>query len=358
MRERLRDPEYAHGRRWYALIVLCLTLTIIGIDNSILNVALPTLARPTAAGGLGASASELQWIVDVYVLVFAGLLLTAGALGDRFGRLRFLNIGLALFGAGSIAAATAPSAGVLIGARALMGVGAACIMPATLSLITNIFTDPHERAKAIGAWAGVAAVGVGLGPLLGGLLIEHFSWGAVFLVNMPVVVTALVLGYFLVPESRDPSAPKLDPLGSVLSIIGLVSLVWAIIEGPSNGWTSASVIGAFVLAIVMLGLLLRVGAALSQPDARPALLREPALLGRERRDHPHLPRALRRGVPLHAVPPARARLLGRGGGRGHGADGRGHGRVRTPLAEAGDALRHQVGGGGGHGAVRHVRACS
>jgi EmrB/QacA subfamily drug resistance transporter len=254
VRERLRNPEYAHGRRWYALIVLCLTLTIIGIDNSILNVALPTLARSTGQGGLGASASELQWIVDVYVLVFAGLLLTAGALGDRFGRLRFLNIGLALFGAGSIVAASASSAGVLIGARALMGVGAACIMPATLSLITNIFTDPHERAKAIGAWAGVAAVGVGLGPLLGGLLIEHFSWGAVFLVNMPVVITALVLGFFLVPESRDPSAPKLDPLGSLLSILGLVSLVWAIIEGPSNGWTSTTVLGAFALAVVMLGL--------------------------------------------------------------------------------------------------------
>ena len=252
VRERLRDPEYVHRRRWFALIALCLSLTIIGIDNTVLNVALPTLAHPTAAGGLGATGSELQWIVDTYVLVFAGLLLTAGSLGDRFGRYRLLTFGLIVFGLGSAASAFASSASVLIGTRALMGVGAACIMPATLSLITNVFTDPRERAKAIGAWAGVAAVGIGLGPVIGGLLLEHFWWGSVFFVNVPIVVAALVLGFFLLPESRDPSAPKLDPLGSVLSIVGLTALLWGIIEGPSHGWSSAGVVGAFVIAAIVL----------------------------------------------------------------------------------------------------------
>ena len=249
----MRDPEYVHERRWYALIVLCLTLAVLGIDNSVLNVTIPTLSKPASAGGLGATASELQWIVDGYILVFAGLLLTAGSLGDRFGRLKFLDIGLLLFGAGSLFASTASSPTMLIAGRVVMGVGAACIMPATLSLITNIFTDPRERAKAIGIWAAVAAVGVALGPLLGGLLIEDFWWGSVFLVNLPVVIAALVLGWFLLPESFDTSAPKLDPLGSLLSIAGLVALVWGIIEGPSKGWTSEEVLIAFAIAAVVLG---------------------------------------------------------------------------------------------------------
>jgi EmrB/QacA subfamily drug resistance transporter len=252
VREHLRDPEVVHRRRWFALIALCLSLTIIGVDNTILNVALPTLSHPTASGGLGASGSELQWIVDVYVLVFAGLLLTAGALGDRFGRYRALTFGLVLFGVGSAASAFASSASVLIGTRAVMGIGAAFIMPATLSLITNVFHDPHERAKAIGAWAGVAAVGIGIGPVIGGFLLEHFWWGSVFFVNVPVVVAALILGFFLLPESRDPSAPKLDPLGSILSIAGLTALLWAIIEGPSHGWTSPAVLGAFVAGVIIL----------------------------------------------------------------------------------------------------------
>jgi EmrB/QacA subfamily drug resistance transporter len=249
----MRDPDFVHGRRWYALIVLCLTLAILAIDNSVLNVAIPTLARPQRAGGLGATASELQWIVDGYILVFAGLLLTAGSLGDRFGRLRLLNIGLFLFGVGSVIAAAGSSPEMVIGGRVVMGLGAACIMPATLSLITNIFTERRERAKAIGVWAGVAAVGVALGPFVGGLLIENFWWGAVFLLNLPVVVLALGLGWFLLPESYDASAPKLDPFGSLLSIAGLVALVWGIIEGPSHGWTSPEVLTAFGIALVVLG---------------------------------------------------------------------------------------------------------
>jgi EmrB/QacA subfamily drug resistance transporter len=244
---RLTDPEIAHRRRWLTLLVLCLSLMVIGIDNTILNVAIPTLAKPTSAGGLGASASELQWIVDAYTIVFAGLLLTSGSLGDRFGRYRALTIGLVIFGVGSALSAFAPSATVLIGTRALMGIGASAIMPATLSILTNVFHNPRERAKAIGVWAGVSAIGIAVGPIVGGVLLQHFWWGSVFLVNVPVVLIALVVGFLLVPDSRDPAAGRLDPLGSVLSIAGLSVLLWAIIEGPSNGWGSPSVLGGFIV---------------------------------------------------------------------------------------------------------------
>ena len=249
---RLTDPEVAHRRRWLTLLVLCLSLMVIGIDNTILNVAIPTLAKPKSVGGLGASASELQWIVDAYTIVFAGLLLTSGSLGDRFGRYRALTTGLVIFGVGSAASAFAPSATVLIGTRALMGIGASAIMPATLSILTNVFHDPRERAKAIGVWAGVSAIGIAIGPIAGGVLLEHFWWGSVFLVNVPVVAFALVAGYLLVPDSRDPAAGKLDPFGSILSIAGLSVLLWAVIEGPSNGWGSASVLAGFGVGIAVL----------------------------------------------------------------------------------------------------------
>jgi EmrB/QacA subfamily drug resistance transporter len=252
MRQEMKDPQVAYERRWLTLLVLCLSLMVIGLDNTILNVALPTLARTHALGGLGASGSELAWIVDAYTIVFAGLLLTAGSLGDRFGRYRGLTIGLSIFGVGSVLSALAPSATVLIATRALMGIGGAFIMPATLSILTNVFTDPKERAKAIGVWAGVSALGIGVGPIAGGLLLEHFWWGSVFLVNAPVVVAALVLGYRFGPDSRDASAPRLDPLGSILSIAGLGALLWAIIEGPSHGWTSPTVLGAFATGVVVL----------------------------------------------------------------------------------------------------------
>ena len=252
MRAQLRDPAHVTKIRWIALLVVCMSLTIIGIDNTVLNVAIPTLSHPAAAGGLGASGSQLQWIVDSYTIVFAGLLLTAGSLGDRFGRYRALTIGLIIFGIGSAASAFATSATMLIGTRALMGVGASAIMPATLSIITNVFAEPRERSKAIGVWAGVAAIGIGIGPVIGGVLLEHFWWGSVFLVNVPVVLVALVLGFFFVPDSRDPSASALDPLGSVLSIVGLASLLYAIIEGPSDGWTSTGVIAGFLIGAVVL----------------------------------------------------------------------------------------------------------
>src|SRR5215207_3393750 len=235
----------AYPRRWWALAVLCLSLVVLAMDNTILNVALPTLARD-----LGATGSQLQWMVDAYILVFAGLLLTMGALGDRFGRKLALNAGLLVFAAASAASAFASTPEVLIAVRAAMGVGAALIMPATLSIITNIF-PPTERGRAIGVWAGMAGLGVVLGPVIGGWLLEHFWWGSVFLVNVPVVALAMVAGWPLVPNSHDPSATPLDPTGAAVSVAALVALVYGIIQAPEQGWTDPVILGAFAVAAVL-----------------------------------------------------------------------------------------------------------
>ncbi len=235
-----------HPRRRAALAVLALSLLIIGMDTTIVNVALPTLVRD-----LGATSSQLQWIVDAYVLVFAGLLLSMGALGDRFGRRRALDVGLLFFAAGSMASAWAGSAPVLIGTRALMGIGGALIMPSTLSIITDIF-PAEERARAIAAWAATAGIGIVGGPVVGGWLLDHFWWGSVFLINIPVVTLALVGGRALVPESKDPQATPLDPVGAVLSIAGLGSVVYGIIQAPTTGWGEPLILGAFALGTVLL----------------------------------------------------------------------------------------------------------
>jgi EmrB/QacA subfamily drug resistance transporter len=235
----------AYQRRWWALGVLCLSLVVLGMDNTILNVTLPTLARD-----LGATASQLQWMVDAYILVFAGLLLTMGALGDRYGRKLTFNAGLLVFAAASAASAFAGSPGILIASRAAMGIGAALIMPATLSIITNIF-PPRERGRAIGVWAGVAGLGIILGPVIGGWLLERFWWGSVFLVNLPVVALAILAGRPLLPESRDPNATPLDPTGATLSVAALVALVYGIIQAPEQGWTDPLILGAFSVAAVL-----------------------------------------------------------------------------------------------------------
>jgi EmrB/QacA subfamily drug resistance transporter len=234
-------------RRWQILAVLCVSLFVIVMDNTIVNVALPTLARELDAG-----TSSLQWIVDAYTLVFAGLLLAAGGLGDRFGRKGALLAGLALFGAFSAAGALASSSGQLISARAVMGVGAALIFPTTLAIVVNVFTEPRERAAAIGIWTAIAGVGVALGPISGGWLLEHFSWGSVFLVNVPVTVAGIVGTLVLVPRSRDPRAPRLDLPGLALSIAGVTLLVWSLIEAPSHGWISGTTIGGIAGAVALL----------------------------------------------------------------------------------------------------------
>jgi EmrB/QacA subfamily drug resistance transporter len=234
-----------YARRWKTLAVLSLSLLIIGLDNTILNVALPSLQEH-----FDASSSTLQWIVDSYLLVFAGLLLTMGTLGDRFGRKLALQLGLGLFGGASLAVLVVDSADGLIAVRAAMGVGGALIMPATLSIISNVFPR-EERAKAIGIWAGMASMGIGLGPLMGGLLLEWFDWSSVFLLNVPVAAAAMAAGAFLVPESRDPEPGRFDFPGAILSITALTALVYGVIEAPDTGWTSATILGCLGTFLVL-----------------------------------------------------------------------------------------------------------
>ncbi len=240
------DSSKAYARRWWTLVVLSLSLVVIGLDNTILNVALPTLVRD-----LSATQSDLQWMIDSYILIFAGLLLSMGSFGDRFGRKRALMIGLVIFGISSAGSSYATSADQLIAGRAVMGLGAAMIMPSTLSIITNLFTG-KELGKAIGIWAGVAGIGIVAGPPLGGWLLEHFWWGSVFLVNIPITAVALALGTFLVPESKDPDATPLDLVGAGLSIAALVSLVYGIIEAPKHGWTGDETLIALGIGLVLL----------------------------------------------------------------------------------------------------------
>jgi EmrB/QacA subfamily drug resistance transporter len=254
------DAITAYRRRWATLAVLTICLLVIGLDNTILNVALPSLAS-----ALGAADSQLQWMVDSYTLVFAGLLLTAGSIGDRFGRRIALFSGLAVFGAASVWAAWSGSAEQLIAARAAMGIGGAFIMPSTLSVLTNTFTDAKERAKAIGIWAAASGLGIVLGPTLGGWLLERFWWGSVFLVNVPIALLGIVAGFWLVPESRDPAAPRIDVGGAVLSIAGLSTLVWSIIEAPGRGWTSASVLTGFTVGGLLLAGFARYETRVAEP---------------------------------------------------------------------------------------------
>jgi EmrB/QacA subfamily drug resistance transporter len=248
---RQTDPSDAaaldqDARRWVTLGVLSLSLVIIGLDTTILNVALPTLQNE-----FDASASKLQWMVDSYLLVFAGLLLVFGTLGDRFGRKLALQAGVSIFGLASLGALVADSADQVIAVRAAMGIGAALIMPATLSIIANVFSG-EERGKAIAIWAALAAVGIGLGPLAGGLLLEWFDWWSIFLVNVPFAVAALLLGMRYVPESRDPRPGSFDVLGAAFSTAGFSVLVYAIIEAPERGWTSGLVLGSFAAGVVLL----------------------------------------------------------------------------------------------------------
>jgi EmrB/QacA subfamily drug resistance transporter len=243
MNDRTAD-ERKYRRRWWTLLVLSVSLLIIIIDDTIINVAVPTLQRE-----LGASATALQWIVDAYILAFAGLLLTMGALGDRFGRKRFLQLGLLVFAGASVFGAYAASASQLILARALMGVGGALIMPSTLSILIDVFPR-QERVKAIGIWTGIASLGIPLGPIVGGWLLEQYWWGSVFLLNVPIVLVALAAGLILVPESRHPTPRRPDLPGLALSVMALTALVYGIIEAPASGWTSPAVLGSLAAALV------------------------------------------------------------------------------------------------------------
>jgi MFS transporter, DHA2 family, multidrug resistance protein len=261
----LHEQPSIHARRWFLLAIMCLSLVLVVMSVSGLNTALPTIQRE-----LGASASDLQWIVDAYAIVFAGLLLSAGAIGDRFGRRRALLVGLAIFGLGTFLGGVATSSSQLIAGRAVMGIGAAFIMPATLSIITAIF-PPHERGRAIAIWAGFAGAGASIGPVVTGALLEGFWWGSTLLVNVPIVVGIIAAVMTFAPDSRDDTKTPLDPVGALLSLVGLSALIFGIIQGPEDGWTSSIVLGSFLIS----------GAALS------------LFVAWERRsDHPMLPLTL------------------------------------------------------------------
>ena len=225
-----------------------MSLLIVSVDNTILNVALPTIREE-----LDASSSQLQWIVDSYLLVFAVPPADRRRLGDRFGRKKALTFGLIVFGVGSLLQPVRPARPQLIASRALMGVGAAAIMPTTLSILTNIFPE-DERPKAIAIWAAVSGMGIAIGPISGGFLLENFDWSSIFLVNIPIVIVGLVAGAILIPESRDPEPKALDFPGAGLSIAGLTAIVWGLIEASERGWTDSTILGAFAIGGAILPL--------------------------------------------------------------------------------------------------------
>jgi EmrB/QacA subfamily drug resistance transporter len=239
--------EARTDRRWWILAVLCLSVLLVVVDNTIVNVALPTISRD-----LHASTSALQWVVDGYTLSFAGLLLLGGNIGDRLGRRRILQLGLVLFAVFSVGAALSQNIGELIAARALMGVGAAMVYPATLAILNTVFTVARERAIAIGVWSAVSGLAVAIGPLSGGALLGHFSWAAVFYVSVPVAAVAVIAGRFLLPESRDPKAGRFDPLGALLSAAGITLLTWSVIEAPEHGWGSFATLGGIAGSLLLL----------------------------------------------------------------------------------------------------------
>jgi EmrB/QacA subfamily drug resistance transporter len=239
--------DAVHARRWGILAVVCLAVFVTVLDGTIVNVALPSLAVE-----LGASTRQLQWIVDAYLLVFTGLLLAAGGLGDRYGRKRILIAGLVTFGATSAFAGSVGAPGTLILGRAVMGVGAALIFPATLAILTNVFREPRERAAAIGVWSAVSGIAVAAGPITGGWLLESFWWGSVFYINVPVTALVVVAAWRMIPESRDAEAPRLDRTGVALSIAAITALVYTIIEAPEWGWLSANTIAGLSAAAVLL----------------------------------------------------------------------------------------------------------
>ena len=242
-----------HPRRWLILGVLVFSLLVVVLDNTVLNVALRTISQPTPAG-LGASQSDLEWSINSYTLIFAGLLFTWGLLADRLGRKRILMLGMALFALTSLLCSYAGSPGELIAARAAMGFAGAAIMPSTLAIIANVFPR-HEQGKAIGVWAGSVGLAVAIGPVVGGALLDNFWWGSVFLINVPIIAVGLIGMMLWVPESRNPHPGKLDPAGVLLSMAGLVTFVYGVIHGGDSGtWGKPAVWGPLIIGVALLAL--------------------------------------------------------------------------------------------------------
>jgi EmrB/QacA subfamily drug resistance transporter len=266
------DSQTIHRRRWVILSVLIVGLLAIVIDNTVLNVAMKTIAEPR--GGLGASQSQLEWAINSYTLVFAGLLFTFGVIGDKVGRKRMLMIGLALFGIASLLSAYSRSPEQLIFARAAMGLGGAAVMPQTLSIISNVF-EPAERPRAIGLWATAVGIGIATGPVLGGLLLDHFWWGSVFLINVPVTAVGILAVAILVPESRNREAGGIDYVGVLLSIVGLVLLVYGIVQGgDTSSWLHLGVLGPIVGGLAVLAAFAWYEARIQHPSLDVRLFRD------------------------------------------------------------------------------------
>jgi EmrB/QacA subfamily drug resistance transporter len=239
-------------RRLLILGICSMSLLIVGLDNTIVNVALPSIHR-----AFHSSFSDLQWVIDAYTLVLASLLMLSGSTADRIGRRRVFQIGLSLFLLGSLLCALAPSLGLLVGARILQAIGGSMLNPVAMSIIRNVFEDPRERAQAIGVWGGVIGISMALGPVVGGALTDSVGWPAVFLVNLPIGLVAIVLTALYVPESRAEHPRRIDPLGQILVIVGLAALTYAIIEGPTDGWLSAQTLIEFAVALIALAWLVR-----------------------------------------------------------------------------------------------------
>ncbi len=265
-----RTAARIYARRWWTLAVLCLSLLIVFVGNSSLNVTIPTLSRE-----LGATTAQLQWVIAIYSLVFAGLLFSTGAIGDRFGRKGALQFGLVVYLVACVLATKSNAMSQLIACRALMGVGAAFIMPSTLSILVNVF-PPEERAKAIAIWASVTGAAGVIGPVASGYLLGHFWFGSVFFVNVPILIVALVSGWFLVPKSKDPEQGQLDPLGALLSIVGIVALVYGLIQAPTDGWGSPATLAAFVVAAIVLSLFVAWELHVDEPMLDIRYFRKPA----------------------------------------------------------------------------------
>src|SRR6185312_5797526 len=269
------DSQTIQRRRWVILSVLIISLIAIVLDNTVLNIALKTIAEPR--GGLGASQSQLEWAINSYTLVFAGLLFTFGVIGDRIGRRRMLIIGMAMFGLASLLSSYAQTPGQLIWARALMGLGGAAVMPQTLSIITNVF-EPRERARAIGIWAAAVGMAIAIGPIVGGLLLDHFWWGSVFLINVPVTAVGVAAIILFVPESKSPAPGRIDYLGVLLSIVGLVLVVYGIIQGGDTGsWLRGDVLGPVAGGLAVLVAFAWHEARTAHPSLDVRLFRDPRL---------------------------------------------------------------------------------
>ena len=330
----LFNPRLSARRRWTVLAICALSMFLVGLDTTIVNVGLPAIGR-----GLGVGTRSLEWIVDAYTIVLASLLISSGALADRFGRRRVFQCGLVVFGAASLACALAPSLGVLVAARAVQGIGASMLSPVALAIVVNAMPDPRERAQAIGVWASVFGLSMAAGPVAGGALIAAFGWRSVFWINAPVIVAALVLSAVFVPESRAPRARRLDLPGQMLLTVVVCVSVGVLIEGPHIGWASPLAWAGYLVAAAAAVGFTAVERRRHEPLMDLALFRRPAFttavlgaVGAVRRAEPH-------PAAQHPVPAARPRMDPARGRDRDPADGPRGDRVCTAVGQPGRSLR-------------------